>query len=113
MAAPEIEAVLKASPNLRPCEPKYGRIPYDEFLNHIVNDRCVQCRAFFLHLDKELKMMSYLRDHKKLTPRPYWGVVSRETLPQGGRFDVNPPHGPSMSKSSADVHREECWAGGR
>ncbi len=61
---PEIEAVLKASPNLRPCEPKYGRIPYDEFLRHIVNDRCLQCRAFFLQLDKELKMMAYLRDHK-------------------------------------------------
>ena len=61
---PEIEAVLKASPNLRPCEPKYGRIPYDEFLKHIVDDRCIQCRAFCLQLDKELKMMSYLRDHK-------------------------------------------------
>jgi hypothetical protein len=61
---PEVEAVLKASPHLRPCEPKYGRIPYDEFPKHIVNDRCLRCRAFFFQLDKELRMMSYLRDHK-------------------------------------------------
>jgi hypothetical protein len=61
---PEVEAVLEASPNLRPCEPKYGRIPYDEFLRHIVNDRCLQCGAFLLQLDKELTMMAYLRDHK-------------------------------------------------
>jgi hypothetical protein len=40
---PEIEAVLKASTNLRPCKSKYGRIPYDEFLEHIPNDRCERC----------------------------------------------------------------------
>jgi hypothetical protein len=61
---PEIEAVLKASPNLKPCEEKYGRIPYDQFLEHIGKDRCVQCRDLLLQLEKQLKMMEYLRLHK-------------------------------------------------
>jgi hypothetical protein len=61
---PEVEAVLRASTNLKPCEPKYGRLPYDKFLEHIRNDRCAQCRAFLLQLDKEQRMMAYLREHK-------------------------------------------------
>jgi hypothetical protein len=60
----EIDAVLKASPNPKPCKKKYGRMPYDQFLEHIRKDRCVQCRDLFLQLDKELKMMEYLRQHK-------------------------------------------------
>jgi len=60
----EIEAVLRASPNLKPCKRKYGRVPYDQFLEHVRKDRCIQCRDFFLQLDKELKMMAYLREHK-------------------------------------------------
>jgi hypothetical protein len=61
---PEIEAVLKASPNLKPCKRKYGRIHLDQFLEHIRKDRCVQCRELLLQLDKELRMMSFLRLHK-------------------------------------------------
>ena len=49
---PEVEAVLRASTNLRPCKRKYGRLPYDKFLEHIRNERCAQCRAFLLQLDK-------------------------------------------------------------
>jgi hypothetical protein len=60
---PEAEAVLKTSPKLKPCKPKYGRVPYDKFFEHIRNDRCRKCYAFFLQLDKEQKMMAYLRDH--------------------------------------------------
>jgi hypothetical protein len=40
MAPPEIEAVLKASPNLRQCKLEYGLKPYDKFLEHIRKDRC-------------------------------------------------------------------------
>jgi hypothetical protein len=61
---PEIEAVLRASPNLQPCKRKYGRVPYDRLLEHIRRDGCVQCLELFLQLDKELKMMAYLRAHK-------------------------------------------------
>jgi hypothetical protein len=61
---PDIDAVLKASPNLKPCRRKYGRVPYDQFLEHIRKDRCVKRREFFLQLDKELKMMEFLRLHK-------------------------------------------------
>lgn len=60
----EVEAVIRASPNLQPCKRKYGRIPYDKFLEHVRKDRCVKCRDFFLQLDKEQKMMEYLRQHK-------------------------------------------------
>jgi hypothetical protein len=61
---PEVEAVLKASPNLKPCKRKYGRVPYDQFLEHIRKDRCTQCWDLLQQLDKELKMMAYLRRHK-------------------------------------------------
>jgi hypothetical protein len=61
---PEVEAVLRASPNLKPCKRKYGRVPYDQFLDHICKDRCTQCRELFLQLDRELRMMAYLRRHK-------------------------------------------------
>ena len=36
----------------------------DEFLDHIRKDRCTQCRKLFLQLDKEQRMMAYLREHK-------------------------------------------------
>lgn len=62
--SPEIEAVLKTAPNLKPCKRKYGLVPCDEFLEHIRKDRCVQCREFLLQLDKEQRMMAYLREHK-------------------------------------------------
>jgi len=55
----EVEAVLRASRNVKPCEPKYGRIPYDQFLEHIRKDRCVQCRDLLLQLDKEQNMMAF------------------------------------------------------
>jgi hypothetical protein len=61
---PEVTAVLRASTNLQPCKRKYGRIPYDQFLEHIRNARCEQCRAFLLQLDKELRMMQWLRQRK-------------------------------------------------
>jgi hypothetical protein len=62
--SPEVTAVLRASTNLRPCKRKYGRIPYDQFLEHVSNARCEQCRALLLQLDKELRMMEWLRQHK-------------------------------------------------
>lgn len=61
---PEIEAVLRVSPNLKPCKRKYGRMPSDKFLEHIRQDRCTQCRDFLLQLDKEQRMMLYLSEHK-------------------------------------------------
>jgi hypothetical protein len=61
---PEVEAVLRASKNLKPCKPKYGRIPYDQFLEQVRKDRCVQRRDFFLQPDKEQRMMAFLREHK-------------------------------------------------
>ena len=48
---PEVEAVLRASPNLRPCKRKYGRVPYDQFLEHIRKDRCMQCWDLLQQLD--------------------------------------------------------------
>lgn len=60
----EVNAVLRASTDRRPCKRKYGRVPYDQFLRHIENDRCAQCRDLLLQLNKELQMMAYLRDHK-------------------------------------------------
>jgi hypothetical protein len=61
---PEVEAVLPASTNLKPCERKYRRLPYDKFLEHVRNDRCSQRHALLLQLDGELKMTEWLRRHK-------------------------------------------------
>ncbi len=61
---PEIEAVLRASPNLKPCNRKYGRVPYDQFFEHIRTDRCMQCWELLQQLDREHTMMAYLRRHK-------------------------------------------------
>ena len=60
----EVDAVLRASANIKPCKRKYGRVPYDKFIEHIRNDRCAQCRRLFFQLDKELRMMDWLRRHK-------------------------------------------------
>jgi len=60
----ETEAVLRSSRNLKPCKAEYGRMPYNEFLEHIRCDRCAQCLALVLQLDKEKRMMSYLREDK-------------------------------------------------
>jgi hypothetical protein len=60
----EVEAVLRASPNLKPCKRKYAHIPCDKFLEHVRKDRCTQCRGFIAQLGKELRMMAYLREHK-------------------------------------------------
>lgn len=57
-------AVLRTSPNFKPCKRKSGRIPYDQFLDRIRKDRCTQCRDLLLQLGKELKTMAYLREHK-------------------------------------------------
>jgi hypothetical protein len=60
----EVEAVLRASLSLKPCTKKYGQVPCDEVLEHIRKDRCTQCWELVRQLDKELRMMSYLRRHK-------------------------------------------------
>jgi hypothetical protein len=59
-----MDAVLRASTNLQPCKRKYARVPYDKFLEHVRNDGCVQCRELLRLLDRELKMMVWLRSHK-------------------------------------------------
>jgi hypothetical protein len=61
---PEVEAVLRAFPNLLPCKRKWGRVPYDQLLDHIRTDRCTLCRDFVVQLNKESEMMAYLREHK-------------------------------------------------
>lgn len=61
---PEVEAVLRPSPNLNPCKRKFARLPFDKFLEHVRKDRCTQCRDFLLQLDKEQNMMAFLREHK-------------------------------------------------
>jgi hypothetical protein len=52
------------STNLRPCKRKYGRMPYNKFLEHIRNALCKQCHELLLQLDKELWIMEWLREHK-------------------------------------------------
>jgi NifU-like protein involved in Fe-S cluster formation len=57
----EVLAVLRSSPkNLQPCE-KGRKADIREFVEHVNEEKCAKCIAFYLQLDKELRMMRYLR----------------------------------------------------
>ena len=60
----EVLAVLECSPNLTPCK-KFLHANIYHFADHVKNDKCQQCIAFFRQADKELKTMKLLTDFKK------------------------------------------------
>ena len=57
----EVLAVLRSSPNLEPCR-EFRNAGIWEFMKHLNEGECQQCRAFFRQLDKEHQMMKFLRD---------------------------------------------------
>jgi hypothetical protein len=60
----EVLAVLECSPNLMPCK-KFLRANIYNFANHMKNDRCQQCIAWFRQMDKELKTIRLLAAWRK------------------------------------------------
>jgi hypothetical protein len=57
----EVLAVLRSSPNLKPCE-KFRKVRTGRFMEHINEGKCEQCLAFFRQLQKESAMMQFLRE---------------------------------------------------
>ena len=60
----EIRIVLECSPNLVPCK-KFRHANIYRFADHMKNDRCQQCLAFFRQSVKELKTMKLLAAWRK------------------------------------------------
>jgi hypothetical protein len=60
----EVVAVLECSPNLVPCKKFYHANIY-RFADHMKNDKCQQCIAFFRQADKELKTIRLLAAWQK------------------------------------------------
>jgi hypothetical protein len=60
----EVKIVLECSPNLEPCR-KFRRANIYRFADHMKNDKCQQCIAWFEQTDKELKTMRLLAAWRK------------------------------------------------
>jgi len=60
----EMRIVLECSPNLEPCK-KFRHANIYRFADHMKNDKCQQCIAWFRQTDKELKTMKLLAAWRK------------------------------------------------
>jgi hypothetical protein len=59
----EVLAVLRISPNLRPC-PKFRNADIYQFAEHLNQGTCEQCLTLHRQWDMELRMMKFLRDSR-------------------------------------------------
>jgi hypothetical protein len=66
-------------PEPKPCKPKWGRVPFDQMLRHIREDKYEQCRNMVAYLNREAALELYLRTPSlfgaQLVHRP--GIQSR------------------------------------
>jgi hypothetical protein len=76
----EVRIVLQCSPNLMPCK-RFRHANIYRFADHMKNDKCQQCIAFFRQADKELKTMKRLSDLRSATLSEQMTAV-RELLSQ-------------------------------
>jgi hypothetical protein len=60
----EVRIVLECSRNLMPCK-KFLHANIYRFADHMKNDKCQQCIAFFRQAEKELKTMRLLAAWRK------------------------------------------------
>ena len=60
----EVLAVLECSPNLMPCK-RFRHANIYRFADHMKNDKCQQCIAFFGQADTELKTIRLLAAWRK------------------------------------------------
>jgi len=51
-------------PEPKPCKRKWGRVPFDQMLRHIREDRCEQCRKVVLYFDREAALEIFLRNSR-------------------------------------------------
>jgi len=60
----EVRIVIECSPNLMPCK-KFLHANIYRFADHMKNDKCQQCIAFFRQANNELKTISLLAAWRK------------------------------------------------
>ena len=60
----EVRIVIECSPNLMPCK-KFRHANIYRFADHMKNDKCQQCIAFFRQASKELKTIRLLAAWRK------------------------------------------------
>ena len=58
---PEVCEIWRTAPNLKPCRPKFGRVGFDKFVEHIRKDKCEQCLLLYRQLDYESRLIAFLR----------------------------------------------------
>ena len=80
----EVLAVLECSPNLMPCK-KFRHANIYRFADHMKNDRCQQCIAWFRQMDKELKAIRLLAAWRKsgkssALERITWQMANKVTI---------------------------------
>ena len=59
----EVLAVLRSSPNLEPCR-RFRNADIFKLVEHFNEGKCERCLAFFRQLDKEQRMMTFLRESR-------------------------------------------------
>jgi len=59
----EIQAIWHAAPHLTFC-PKFRRASADKVLENIKQDECVRCLAVLRQLQKEMDLISFLRNSR-------------------------------------------------
>jgi hypothetical protein len=47
-------------PEPKPCKRKWGRVPFDQMLRHIREDKCEQCKKLVVYLDREAALELHL-----------------------------------------------------
>jgi hypothetical protein len=60
----EVRIVIECSPNLMPCK-KFLHANIYRFADHMKNDKCQRCIAWFRQADKELNTISLLAAWRK------------------------------------------------
>jgi hypothetical protein len=58
-----VRPILECSPNLMPCKNRQANIY--RFADHMKNDKCQQCIAWFEQTDKELRTIQLLAAWRK------------------------------------------------
>jgi hypothetical protein len=51
-------------PEPKPCKPKYGRVPFEQMLRHIREDKCEQCRAVVKYLERDSNLRLWLKKNQ-------------------------------------------------
>ncbi len=59
----EVLAILRGSPSLKPCR-KFRKADIWKFLKNLNEGECEQCSAYFRQLDREQRMMTFLRENR-------------------------------------------------